>query len=152
MAYIELSHVLFRGQLVGVTGQARFKLTANAINAVDTVNIAGNEVTFSFYFRTGSKSVAAGNAIVSGSINVPDNAAYVEVVCYAHRGATVYVDGVARPNRNRRGPGSKLLPFVEILPLTKGVHSISVIAGSTGTSADGYIFCRYIRRTGLDNS
>lgn len=152
MAYIEVSDVLFRGELRGATGQARFKLTAEAINAVDTVNIAGNQVTYNFYFRYSGIAVSNGGVMLTGTINVPDNNAWVEVIAYGHGASAVQVNGVTRPNRNRRGPSYELLPFVEVIPLAKGTHTVRLISGFTGTSSKGYIFCRYIRNTGLANT
>jgi len=152
MAYIEVSDVMFRGELRGATGQARFKLTAKAIDAVDTVNIAGNQVTYNFYFRYSSIAVSAGGVMLSGTIDVPDNNAWVEIIAYGHGASAVQVNGVTRPNRNRRGPSFELLPFVEIIPLAKGTHTVRLISSFTGTSANGYIFCRYIRNTGLANT
>jgi hypothetical protein len=152
MSYIEVSNVMFRGQLRGATGQARFKLTAKAVNAVDTINIAGNQVTYNFFFRYSSIAVAQGGVMLSGNINVPDNNAWIEIIAFGHGASALQVNGATRPNRNRRGPSFELLPFVEIIPLAKGVHNVRLISGFTGTSVKGYIFCRYIRNTGLANT
>lgn len=151
MSYIELGNVMFRGELRGATGQAKFKLLAQAIDAVDTVNIAGNQVTYSTYASYTSKSTSVGAQLLNVSINVPDTNTYVEFIAYGSGASSVRIDGVGRPNRNRRGPGYKLLPFVEILPMAAGNHTVQLISGINGTSTDGYIFCRYIRRTGTDN-
>lgn len=151
MAFIELTDVLFRGELRGANGRARFKLTAKALNAVDTLNIAGNQITYSFYFRHSSKAVTAGAASLTGIIDVPDSSAWIEVIAYGDRARSVVVDGVTRPNYNRRSPSLYLMPFTEMIKLNKGTHSISLISDFTGTSASGYIFCRYIRNTGSSN-
>lgn len=146
-----MTDVLFRGELRGASGTAKFKLTANAINAVDTVNIAGNQVTYNFFFRYSSIAVTAGAYSLQATISVPDDAAWVEIICYGEGASGIYVDGVLRPNRNRRGPSYALLPFIEVIALAKGTHTVKMMSGVTGTSAEGYIFCRYIRRTGADN-
>ncbi len=151
MAYIELSDVLFRGELRGATGTARFKLTANAVNAVDTLHIAGNQVTYSTYLRWWGGPITNGSTMFSHVVSIPDDDTFVEVIAYANNASYVTVDGVRRQNRNRRGPNLRSLPYVEIIPLTKGTHTITLISGVTRSSTDGYILCRYIRRTGSSN-
>lgn len=151
MSYIEISNTLFRGQLRGATGQAKFKLTAQAINAVDTVNIAGNQVTYSYYFLLPGGATSIGATQHTMVIDIPDNGAVMEFVVYCHGMKTVYIDGGARPNRNMRSPGSPILPYVEIVSLAKGIHHLQLVSGLNGTSAGGRVLCRYLRRTGLDN-
>lgn len=151
MAYIELSDVLFRGELRGARGRAKFKLTADSIDAVDTINIAGNQITYSFYFRYSGVAAAAGYPLLTGIIDVPDNEAWIEIIAYGYGASYVTVDGGGRVNRNGRSPGYELLPFVEVVPLKKGTHTVSLISGFNGTSPSGFIFCRYIRNTGRDN-
>lgn len=152
MAFIELSDILFRGQLRGATGQARFKLTTKALNAVDTLNIAGNQVTYSTYIRWYGGAITNGWGMFTHWFDVPDGGAYVEIVAYAQNAGTVSVDGAIRPNRNRRGPGFKCLPFVEILPLSPGQHFVQMIAALSGSSSGGFVLCRYIRPTGSSNT
>jgi hypothetical protein len=151
MSYIELGDVVFRGELQGATGQARFKLTGKTINAVDTVHIAGNQVTYSFYFRHFGVGVSPGSEALRGVIDVVDTNVFIEIIAYGEGASNVVVDGVVRPNRNRRAPAYKLLPFVEILPMAPGRHTIQLFSAKSGVSSEGYIMCRYIRRTGSNN-
>lgn len=147
MAFIELGNTMFRGTLKGATGEARFKLTADAINAVDTVNIGSNQVTYSKHIEFNSKSTKAGSVVALLSISIPDNVAWVEIVSHCTRASTFSINGSALPTRNRRLPNSRLFPAVNLIKLTKGTHTFRVIANSTG-QCNGYAICRYIRITG----
>ena len=147
MAYFELDSVLFRGELKGATGVAKFRLTSKAINAVDTVNIGNDQVTYNKHINFNVSNVSAGQVIATLPIDIPDSNAWMEINAYASRGSTVSVDGQAQLNRNRRGPSTELLPFITVIPLNKGAHTIRIIAGSAG-STKGYIVARYIRTTG----
>ena len=146
MSYVELDSVLFRGELKAATGVAKFRLTAQAIDAVDTVNIGNQQVTYDFRSQFGV-SHAAGVALFSAVLDIPDATAWVEIIAYATRAASVYVDGSKQPIRNRRLPNSRLMPSVSLHKLTKGTHSVQIVSGSAGWS-DGYLMCRYIRTTG----
>ena len=147
MAYLELGNVMFRGDLKAATGEAKFRLTAKAINAVDTVNIGNDQVTYNKHINFNVSNVSAGQVIATLPIDIPDSNAWMEIIAYASRGSTVSVDGQAQLNRNRRGPSTELLPFITVIPLNKGAHTIRIIAGSAG-STKGYIVARYIRTTG----
>lgn len=147
MAYLELGNVMFRGDLKAATGEAKFRLTANAINAVDTVNIGNDQVTYNKHINFNVSNVSVGQVIATLPIDIPDSNAWMEIIAYASRGSTVSVDGQAQLNRNRRGPSTELLPFITVIPLNKGAHTIRIIAGSAG-STNGYIVARYIRTTG----
>lgn len=145
-SYAEFGNAFFRGKLNGATGVARFKLTAQALYAVDTINIGPHQITYSFFFRYAS---AGPGTYISALIDVPDNDVHVEFVAYGAGAIAFYVDGVARPNYARKGCHRSLLPHIEVIPLSPGQHTVA-LAGP-GASSDGYIFCRYIRRTGGDN-
>ena len=147
MAYIELGNVMFRGDLKAATGEAKFRLTANAINAIDTVNIGHNQVTYNKHINFYVGYVSAGHVIATLPIDVPDSSSWMEIIAYASRGSVVSIDGYGQINRNRRGPSTELLPFITVIPLSRGYHTISIIAGSAG-STSGYILARYIRTTG----
>ena len=147
MAYFELDSVLFRGELKGATGVAKFRLSSKAINAVDTVNIGNDQVTYNKHINFNVGHVSAGQVIATLPIDIPDSNAWMEIIAYASRGSTVSVDGQAQLNRNRRGPSTELLPFITVIPLNKGTHTIRIIAGSAG-STKGFIVARYIRTTG----
>lgn len=152
MAYIELGNVCFRGQLLGATGTFSGSLTADAIDAVDTVNIKGGAVTYSLFTRYTNKSVTKDIALLNMTVNIPDTNAYVEVLAQADRGGGVYIDEVLRPIRNFRTSANLAFPFIETILLPKGVHEIKVLAASTGVSSYGLLSCRYIRRTGSANA
>lgn len=147
MAFIELGNTMFRGTLRGATGVARFKLTVDAINAVDTVNIGSNQVTYSKHIVFSGYSRGAGSTIASLLIDIPDDVAWVEVVSYCNRASTVSINGSALPNRNKRHPDSRLFPAVNLIKLTKGTHIFRVLTNSSG-QCEGYAICRYIRITG----
>lgn len=147
MAYIELGNVMFRGDLKAATGEAKFRLTVNAINAVDTVNIGSNQITYNKHINFNVDYVSSGQVIAALPIDVPDSGSWMEIIAYASLGSVVSVDGYAQINRNRRGPSTELLPFITVIPLSIGPHTIRIIAGSSG-STNGYILARYIRTTG----
>lgn len=147
MSYAELSNVMFRGHLRGANGSAKFKLTADAINAVDTLNINFNQVTYDRLITYERPYQSAGSVLATLSMVIPDEGAWVEIVAQGSGAGAVYVDGVVRRNRNRRSPNQALLPFVELVQLSKGNHVVSMTSSASGYSA-GLIFCRYIRNTG----
>lgn len=147
MAFIELGNTMFRGTLRGATGVARFKLTADAINAVDTVNIGSDQVTYSKHIEFNSTSTSVGSTIAVLPINIPDDVAWVEIISHCTRSSTVSINGSALPIRNKRSPDSRIFPAVNLIKLTKGTHTFRVIANSTG-QCEGYVICRYIRITG----
>lgn len=158
--YAEFGNAFFRGRLKGAKGTARFKLTARSINAVDTVNIKGQAVTWNFFSRYDNYVGAPGQSgytYLSMQVDVLDDGVFIELICFAQQPVnedgfseyepTIYVDGVARPGYAARNARSRIYPFNEVLPMSKGIHTVS-IRGSYQTSAEGYIFCRYIRPTG----
>lgn len=147
MAYIELDNVLYRGTLKAATGEAKFRLTASAINAVDTINIGNDQVTYNKHIIVNVGQVYKGQVIAALPVDIPDTNAWLEIIAYASRASAVTVDGQTQLNRNRRQPSTKLLPFITVIPLSKGAHTIRLIAGSSG-STSGYIVARYIRTTG----
>ena len=147
MAFIELGNTMFRGTLRGATGVARFKLTADAINAVDTVNIGSDQVTYSKHIVFGGISKSVGSTIALLNINIPDDVAWVEVISHCTRTSTVSINGSALPTRNKRFPDSRLFPAVNLIKLTKGTHTFRILANSIG-QCEGYAICRYIRITG----
>lgn len=147
MAFIELGNTMFRGTLKGATGVARFKLTADAINAVDTVNIGSDQVTYSKHIEFNSTSTSVGSTIAILPINIPDDVAWVEIISHCTRSSTFSINGSALPIRNRRSPNSRLLPAVNLIKLTKGTHTFRVLSNSIG-QCEGYAICRYIRITG----
>lgn len=147
MAFIELGNTMFRGTLRGATGVARFKLTVDAINAVDTVNIGNDQVTYSKHIVFNTYSGGVGSIIAVLPINIPDDVAWVEVISHCTRSSTFSINGSALPIRNRRHPDSKIFPAVNLIKLTKGTHQFRVVSNSIG-QCEGYVLCRYIRITG----
>lgn len=151
MSLLEVGNAFFRGELRGATGNMKLKLTADAIDVIDTLNFQGQAVTFNYTFQANGV-YAPGNSLVSGTIYVPDTNVYIEIVASAEGGSVVYINGGARTNRNLRGPGGRILPFVELIPVAPGYYTIDVRSGSVGTTPSwAYINVRYIRRTGFDN-
>lgn len=158
--YAEFGNAFFRGRLKGAKGEARFKLTARSISAVDTVNIKGQAVTWNFFSRYENYVGPAGQSsytYLTMQIDVLDDGVFIEFICYAKQYTnpaafseyepTIYVDGIPRPGYAARNARCEAYPFNEVLPLAKGVHTVSIV-GNQQTSAEGYIFCRYIRPTG----
>ena len=147
MSFIELSNVMFRGTLKAANGEARFKLAADAINAVDTVNIGNSQCTYDFQVRFLTPYMPSEVALATAYLNVPDDGAWVEVIAFGTTAGSVYVDGVLQPNRNRRNPSQRTLPFVSLYPMAKGPHTVVLRSNKAGPTG-GYIMCRYIRKTG----
>lgn len=143
--YAEFGNAFFRGRLKGATGEARFKLVADTINAVSTVNIAKQAVTFSFYRQYAN---ALSTTYCELVIDVPDDGEiWLEFICYGANATQFFFDGGIRGTFNQRRLASKTNPYNELIKVTKGQH-IAVLKGSAGSSLEGYIFCRYIRKTG----
>lgn len=145
MAYFEIGDVLFRGQLNGATGVAKFKLTANAINAVDTVNIGNDQVTYSKYIRY---TTTTGSIVGQLPIDIPDEYGWVEIVACGTNTSAVTINGNDQINRNRRRTVDFLMPAVVLVKLDNGPHTIGLRRSNAGTST-GYVLCRYIRGTGV---
>lgn len=148
--YAEFGNAFFRGRLKGATGEARFKLVADTINAVSTVNIAKQAVTFSFYKKY---TDAIGTTYCELIIDVPDEdevyGVWLEFICYGANATQFFFDGGIRGTFNQRRLGSKTNPYNELIRVTKGQH-VAVLKGAAASSAEGYIFCRYIRKTGSE--
>lgn len=148
MSYIEIGSCAFRGELRGATGYFRGKLTAQAVNAVDTVNIAGGQITYATLVSYSNIAVSAGGVSLVANINVPDASAFIEIQAFGHGALNVYVDGVLRSPTSMGKPGNRLVPFSELILLSGGAHQIYMTSGINGVSAMGYIHVQYIRRTG----
>lgn len=147
MSFVELSNTMFRGHLKAASGSAKFKLTAQAINAVDTLNINYNQVTYDRLITYSRAYQNAGSVLATMILDIPDTSAWVEIVAYGTYAGGVTVDGGWRINRNRRAPNQPLLPFVELVLLNKGQHAVQLHSTGSGASS-GLILCRYIRATG----
>jgi hypothetical protein len=147
MSFVELSNAMFRGTLKAATGAAKFKLTAQAINAVDTVNINYNQVTYDRLITYSRTYQAAGSILAAMELNIPDSSAWVEIVAHGTYAGGVSVDGSWRANRNLRAPNQPMLPFVELISLSQGQHTVQLHSSGSGASS-GLILCRYIRSTG----
>lgn len=145
--YAEFGNAFFRGRLKGATGEARFKLIADTINAVDTVNIAGQSVTFSVTTKYENK---IGPEFLRAVINVPDDNVYLEFICYGVGVTGFLLDGVARGNFNQRSLTSRTNPYNEIIAVSKGDHTVQLIGAANTMSSSGFVFCRYIRKTGSE--
>ncbi|UKL14934.1 hypothetical protein hairong_028 [Pseudomonas phage hairong] len=169
--YAEFGNAFFRGRLKGATGVARFKLTAGSVNAVDTINIAGRAVTYDWIVQFGPATAQPGEVLYQTVIDIVDDDVYIEFLAYSDTKTTLldgsvqplgmnrtfWIDGVMQPNFVARDPGFKICPYNSVVPLARGQHVIQIRAyqQSNGQltspySAEGYIFCRYIRRTGSD--
>lgn len=148
--YAEFGNAFFRGRLKGATGEARFKLVADTINAVSTVNIAKQAVTFSFYRKYAD---AIGTTYCELIIDVPDEdevyGVWLEFICYGVNATQFFFDGGLRGTFNQRRLASETNPYNELIRVTKGQH-VAVLKGVAASSAEGYIFCRYIRKTGSE--
>lgn len=145
--YAEFGNAFFRGRLKGASGEARFKLVADTINAVSTVNIAKQAVTFSFYAKYVN---VVGTTYCTLPIDVPDDGEiWLEFICYGENATQFYFDGVLRGTFNQRRLNSKTNPYNELIRVTKGAHT-AILKGTVGSSSEGYIFCRYIRKTGSE--
>lgn len=171
--YAEFGNAFFRGRLKGASGEARFKLSANSVNAVDTINIAGRAVTYDWIVQFGPASADYGGVLYQTVIDVVDDGVYIEFLCYSHCkptlldgsvairpfGRMIRIDGVEQPIFMGRDAAFKACPFNSVVPLARGQHTIQIMSSripristdiDSRYSAEGYIFCRYIRRTGSD--
>lgn len=147
--YAEFGNAFFRGRLKGATGEARFKLIATTINAIDTVNIRNGAVTYNFYQRYETYDNIQSTTPIYMPLEVLDDGVYLEFIAYGHGCTGIVIDGVVRPRYNGKGVDHTCLPHNEILPMTKGVHTAYLAHPGNVKSNDGYIFVRYIRPTGL---
>ena len=145
MSFLELGATMFRGELKAATGVVKFHLSAAAIDAVDTLNIAGGSVSYSQFF-TFSLPATSGQVFGRYNANIQDDEAFLEVVVYSNRLANVYVSGVLQ-NRHNANRNLSIFPVIVVVPLPRGIHEVALTANSSGT-ANGWINLRYIRRTG----
>lgn len=150
MSYLELRNTMFRGTLRAATGQTQFKLTAEAINAVDTVNIGDGAVTYNtFVYTPINRNVSNGTELTRAYINIPEGT-YIEYFVASDTAAVkLYVDGVLQPTlvqfRTGRGLG---VPLAGVLPLSVGVHTLVLQANQSAYCGVAYIVVRYYRSTG----
>lgn len=145
--YAEFGNAFFRGRLKGASGEARFKLIADTINAVTTVNIAGQAVTFSFSSRYTQR--VTGNVLLDIIIDVPDVGVYLEFICFGDTATGFILDGVTRGRFNQRSVSVKCNPYNEIIEVSQGQHRAQLVT-NVGYGNEGFIFCRYIRKTGSE--
>lgn len=148
MSYIELGSVAFRGELRGATGYLRGTLTADAVNAVDTINIATGQITYNTVVSYNNLAVVNNGTMLVANIVLPDASCFIEVQAYCHGGEMVVVDGGERNPTSTGHVATELVPFSELILLPGGSHQIYVRSGFTGISAFGYIHVQYIRNTG----
>jgi hypothetical protein len=146
MATFEAHSTLFRGELKGATGDVAFKLTADAIDAVDTVNFQGNAITYKVYTKY-SKTIGNNATFLTINFNVPEAAA-IEILVHAPGMAFYRIDGVAQSRWGFLGTDA-LIPwrhtFYDISP---GNHTLKLVAGSQAGPSSGYVLISYIRPTG----
>jgi hypothetical protein len=149
--YAEFGNAFFRGRLKGATGEARFKLTADVINAVNTVNIKGAAVTYNFYQKyqnpVGSPLTTTPFTQI---VDVWDDGVFLEFIVFGQGCSGVFVDGVRRPAYNGKRVNHPCLPHNEIIQLAKGPHTVQLVHPGNSVSTDGFIFVKYIRPTGSD--
>lgn len=152
----EMRNAIFRGELSGAGGTARFQLTAGAVDAVDAVNIANLAVTFEYvvgYWEV----VPTLTAFAPLSVVVPDDGVLLEILAPNHNIGyewELWVDGVVQTKHNQRGSTSwycsppiwyVYVPTARTVVLTLANHSL------TSQGHYGFLIARYIRLTGTDN-
>lgn len=152
--YAEFGNAFFRGRLKGAKGEARFKLQADVISAVDTINIAGQAVTYTITARygpgagLGSQVATSGGILFQTAVDIVDANVYIEFIAFGVGAAYFYVDGSRRPLYSGRRPGDRCIPHNEVMKLAPGVHTMFLYASPGTVSSEGFIICRYIRPTG----
>ena len=152
----EMRNAIFRGELSGAGGTARFQLTADAVNAVDAVNI--NDLAVSFQYVVGFwETVPASTVWGTLVVPVPDNNVLLEVVVPTHNTGSewdVYANGVLQTRYNTRG-GYSYFPspglwYIQVPWAT----TITIQLWNKSASAQdhfGFVVARYMRLTGSDN-
>lgn len=148
MSYIEIGSCAFRGELRGATGFFKGSLTALAIDAVDTVNIASGQITYNTLVSYSNQAASVGSNLLVANINVPDSLAFIEIQAFGAGAVQVFVDGTLRAPTSMGTPGNRLVPYTELILLAGGPHQIILRSGINGVSSFGYIHVQYIRRTG----
>lgn len=146
MAFIEVGDVVFRGELAAANGVAKFKLNAGAINAVDTVNIAGSSVAYAVYGVVSGLATTAGVVYYTLGFTVPE-AAFVEITAYSNNCSQVQIDGVAVTDLRQEYPTSPLFPLTRLVSLSAGYHTLKIKAATTGTGSVRSAV-KYYRETG----
>ena len=162
MSYAELGSAIFRGELQGATGEAKFKLTADAINAVDAINIKNGAVTYNIWAITGPRLVNKNELMLSLNVNIIEAYAYIEVHCYCMVSTFLWLDGSPLKLNNKRGHNGGIMSPAQILKLNNGMHTLSLYSDADYIPFDtvawtyplrcrgtSYIVARYIRETGL---
>lgn len=149
MGYAEFSHALFRGELAGATGTADFKLTADAVDVVDTINIKNGSVAYQMAFRFAGNSSTNGGVIFQAAIPVHDKSVILEVSGYSNRAAHIAINGrvQSRFNANANIP---FIPLITSDAVPVGTTTVQIIGNSPGL-ASGWLIVRYIRKTGGEN-
>lgn len=154
--YAEFGNAFFRGRLKGAKGEARFKMQADIVSAVDTINIAGQAVTYTVTSRygpgsgVGAQTANSGGVLFSTAVNIVDENVWIEFIAYGAGAQYFYVDGGRRPLYSGRRPGDRCIPHNEVIEMAPGVHTMFLYAPPGTVSGDGFIICRYIRPTGSD--
>lgn len=131
----------FGGSLDAASGTFAGQLTADAVNAVKTVNIAGEAVTIprynfsSSYIATRTITIPAGQGgarvAIIGSVAVPRGG-------YTQR---IDVDGVTV--RTESVAGGTVPALNHSMTLTEGTHTISVLNEDTEQGTNAFIYILY---------
>lgn len=145
--FAEFGNAFFRGRLKGANGEARFKLAADTVNAVNTVNIKGAAVTYNFYQKYVNVQSTQPLSVI---VDVWDDGVFLEFLIYGEGCTGVMIDGVIRPRYNGKAVNHPCLPHNEVIQLAKGPHTVTLMHPGNVPSGDGFIFVKYIRPTGSD--
>ena len=144
-AYTEFASTMFRGTLSAATGTVKFVLSAAAINAVNTINIANGSVTYSQFYSF-SANVTHNHTLFTASGFVHDSLAMLELMTYSNRLGGIYVNGQGQ-NRHNAVRNVEPFPVIVVIPMSRGHYNVRLTANSSG-HARGWLKMRYIRRTG----
>ena len=148
MSYVELGKVLFRGELRAANGEAKFKLTADAIDAVDSINIGWGEVSYMHHIRYDTPVEATkGQSLLTLVVDMPTDYQFVEINAYADGASVVRVNAIEDFNRYRSHVGNSLFSYSGLWRLS-GQNTVSIISGHTGVSSSGWMLVKYLRETG----
>lgn len=155
-SFLEIQDVIFRGTLAGAHGVAAFKLTVDAVDAVDSVNIRGDAVVAEY--RASFSGSYAANTVVSWlSVVVPDRYSFVECLIIdtgRQGGWGLRWAGVELQTYTGVNPQFEHVPrFVAARGLATptssgGVFSAEALNGGAHQVRSGYFVVRVVRNTG----
>lgn len=155
MSYVEMGSAIFRGNLAGATGDVRFKLTAEAIDAVDTINIQNGSVTsYVVVVKNTAEMVDKDGTYMFVNVMGDSDDDCIDLYAYVdskNKDMKIFHNGKKILDRSQKYKiNDRFFKFRAVIRSVVGENVIAIVnKGATQDMASGgFILAGYIRETG----